>query len=148
MAADLEVVRRLSLQEHGLATVSTVRADGTVHSSVVNAGVIEDPVTQAAGVGFVAMGGVKKLDLFRRAGHATITFRRGWEWAAVQGATHLIGPDDPDAAFDPAGLPRLLRDVFVAATGTHDDWDEYDRAMAAERRVAVFVTANRVSGNR
>lgn len=58
MAADLEFVRRLSLQEHGLATVSTVRADGTVHSSVVNAGVIEDPVTKAAGVGFVAMGGV------------------------------------------------------------------------------------------
>ncbi len=148
MAADLEVVRRLSLQEHGLATVATVRADGTVHSSVVNAGVIEDPVTKAPGIGFVARGGVKKLDLFRRAGHATVTFRRGWEWAAVQGATHLIGPDDPDPAFDAAGLPQLLRDVFIAATGTHDDWDEYDRVMAAERRVAVFITANRITGNR
>lgn len=148
MAADLELVRRLSLQEHGLATVSTVRADGTVHSSVVNAGVIDDPVTKAPGVGFVAMGGVRKLDLFRRAGHATITFRRGWEWAAVQGSTHLIGPDDPDPDFDPAGLPRLLRDVFMAATGTHDDWDEYDRVMAVERRVAVFVTATRITGNR
>ncbi len=148
MAADLELVRTLSLRENGLATVATVRADGTVHSSVVNAGVIEDPVTKAPGVGFVAVGGAKKLGLFRRAGHATITFRRGWEWAAVQGTVHLIGPDDPDPDFDPAGLPGLLREVFVAATGTHDDWDEYDRAMAAERRVAVFVTANRVSGNR
>ncbi|WP_409496272.1 pyridoxamine 5'-phosphate oxidase [Amycolatopsis sp. cmx-11-12] len=148
MAADLELVRTLSLRENGLATVATVRADGTVHSSVVNAGVIEDPVTKAPGIGFVAVGGAKKLDLFRRAGHATITFRRGWEWAAVQGGVRLIGPDDPDPDFDPAGLPKLLRDVFAAATGTHDDWDEYDRVMAAERRVAVFISANRVSGNR
>ncbi|MEU3622263.1 pyridoxamine 5'-phosphate oxidase [Amycolatopsis coloradensis] len=148
MAADLELVRTLSSRENGLATVATVRADGTVHSSVVNAGVIEDPVTKAPGIGFVAVGGAKKLDLFRQAGHATITFRRGWEWAAVQGRVHLVGPDDPDPDFDPAGLPKLLRDVFVAATGTHDDWEEYDRVMAAERRVAVFITANRVSGNR
>jgi len=37
--------------------------------------------------------------------------------------------------------------VFVAAGGTHDDWDEYDRVMAAERRTAVFVHADRISGN-
>ncbi len=45
-------------------------------------------------------------------------------------------------------LPKLLRDVFVAATGTHDDWAEYDRVMAEERRVAVFVRADRIIGNR
>lgn len=31
--------------------------------------------------------------------------------------------------------------------GARDDWDEYDRVMAAERRTAVFVTADRVSSN-
>jgi hypothetical protein len=148
MSADLEQVRTLSLQENGLATVATVRADGTVHTSVVNAGVVEDPVTGAPGVAFVALGKAHKLTLLRRAGHATLTFRRGWNWLSVTGATHLIGPDDPDPAFDPAGLPQLLRDVFVAATGTHDDWAGYDRVMAEERRVAVFVTADRIIGNR
>jgi hypothetical protein len=37
--------------------------------------------------------------------------------------------------------------VFTAAGGTHDDWAEYDRAMAAERRTAVFVEPARISGN-
>jgi hypothetical protein len=147
MTADLEQVRTLSLQEHGLATVATTRADGTVHASVVNAGVLGDPVTGAPGVAYVAVGKAHKLALLRRAGHATLTFRRGWNWLSVTGPTHLIGPDDPDPAFDPAGLPQLLRDVFIAATGTHDDWAEYDRVMAEERRVAVFIRADRIIGN-
>jgi hypothetical protein len=146
MSADLEQVRTLSLKEHGLATVATTRADGTVPAAVGNAGVLDDPVTGAPGVAYVAVGKAHKLALLRRTGHATLTFRRGWNWLSVTGATHLIGPDDPDPAFDPAGLPQLLRDVFVAATGTHDDWAEYDRVMAEERRVAVFIRADRIIG--
>ena len=34
----------------------------------------------------------------------------------------------------------LLRDVYSAAGGVHDDWDEYDRAMAADGRLAVLVS--------
>jgi PPOX class probable F420-dependent enzyme len=147
MPADLDLVRRLSLEEHGLATIATSRPDGTVHASVVNAGVIDDPVTGAASVGFVALGGVRKLALLRRGGQATVVFRRGWNWVSVQGPTHLVGPDDPDPEFDAAGLPRLLREVFEAATGTHDDWDTFDRVMAEERRCAVFVRADRIVGN-
>jgi hypothetical protein len=37
--------------------------------------------------------------------------------------------------------------VFKAAGGTHDDWDEYDRVMASERRAAVFIAAQRVYSN-
>ena len=44
-------------------------------------------------------------------------------------------------------LPALLRDIFIAAGGTHDDWDEYDRVMAAERRTAVLVEPARILGN-
>jgi hypothetical protein len=33
----------------------------------------------------------------------------------------------------------LLREVFTAAGGTHDDWDTYDKAMAEERRTAVLI---------
>ena len=48
----------------------------------------------------------------------------------------------------PAGsVPQVLRDVFSAAGGTHDDWDEYDRVMAAERRLAVLVGPERVYSN-
>ncbi|MCW2656001.1 MAG: pyridoxamine 5-phosphate oxidase, partial [Jatrophihabitans sp.] len=40
-----------------------------------------------------------------------------------------------------------LREVFTAAGGTHDDWDEYDRVMAEQGRTAVFVEPTRVYGN-
>jgi hypothetical protein len=41
----------------------------------------------------------------------------------------------------------LLREAFKGAGGTHDDWDEYDRVMAADRRAVVFVTPTRVYSN-
>jgi hypothetical protein len=44
-------------------------------------------------------------------------------------------------------LRLLLREVFQAASGTHDDFDEFDRVMADEGRVAVFVTPERILGN-
>ncbi|PRX47243.1 PPOX class probable F420-dependent enzyme [Prauserella shujinwangii] len=147
MPADLALVRRLAAAENGLATLAVARQDGTVHASVVNAGVLPDPVSGRDSVGLVARGGTRKLVHLRRSRHATIVFRRGWEWVSVQGTVRLIGPDDPDPDFLADGVPRLLRDVFTAAGGTHDDWAEYDRVMAEERRTAVFVTAERITGN-
>src|SRR3954447_26448815 len=70
MTVDLEQVRALSLQENGLATVATTRGDGTVHSSVVNAGVFDDPATGAPGVAYVAVGRAQKLALPRRGADA------------------------------------------------------------------------------
>ena len=49
---------------------------------------------------------------------------------------------------DAERLRLLLREIFTAAGGTHDDSGRYDRVMAAERRVAVLVTPARVSVNR
>jgi hypothetical protein len=37
--------------------------------------------------------------------------------------------------------------VFSAAGGTHDDWVEYDRVMAAERRVAVLIELARLTSS-
>ena len=42
---DLEAFARLVPLDHGLVVVSTARADGTIQSSVVNAGVLDHPVT-------------------------------------------------------------------------------------------------------
>lgn len=147
MAADLDLVRRLVGTEHGLAIISTTRTDGSVHSSLVNAGVLQHPIAGGPVVGAVIRGDAHKLGHLRRTGRATIAFRAGWEWAAVDGQVTLLGPDDPHPDFAADRLPGLLRDVFSAAGGTHDDWAEYDRVMAAERRVAVLITPGRVLGN-
>ena len=59
----------------------------------------------------------------------------------------LIGPDDPHDGVDSERLRLLLREIFTAAGGTHDDWDAYDRVMREERRTAVLVTPTRVYSN-
>jgi len=142
--ADLSQFTRLVPLDNGLCVVSTLRGDGTIQSSVVNAGVLENPVTRTEVVGLVAGGGARKLTNLRARPRATVVVRAGWEWAAVEGAVELIGPDDPRADIDADGLRLLLRAVFSAAGGTHDDWETYDRVMAEERRVAVLVTPDRV----
>lgn len=132
--------------EQGLAVVATVRADLSIQSSVVNLGVLEHPVGGEAVLGFVTYGKVKLANLRARS-QVNLAVRSGWRWAAVEGKAEIIGPDDPHPAVDGERLRVLLREIFSAAGGTHDDWDEYDRVMAADRRAAVFVRAERVYGS-
>lgn len=144
---DLEAVQALVAEETGLAVVATSRADGTVQASVVNAGLLARPVTGERVVGFVTAGGTFKHRVLRQRPSCAVTFRRGWQWATVEGAAQLVGPDDPADDVDAERLRLLLRDVFAAAGGTHDDWEEYDRVMAEQKRTAVLVTPERVYGN-
>ena len=141
--SDIEEVRAYLAKENGLATVSTTQADGRVLSSVVNCGVIAHPLTGAPCVALVSAGGAARLGHVRRGSQATIAIRRGWTWRSVTGPADLIGPDGIDAE----ALRLLLREVFQAAGGTHDDFDEYDRVMATEGRVAVVVAPDRILGN-
>ncbi len=142
----MEDVRAFAAADQGLAVVSFGRADRSVHSSLVNAGVMAHPVTGEDVVALVVRGNSVKLRHWRRTPGATIVFRAGWSWVGVEGATSIIGPDDRLDGFDPSAVPRLLRDVFIAAGGSHEDWDKYDRVMTAERRTAVFVHPSRISG--
>jgi PPOX class probable F420-dependent enzyme len=144
---DLSGFSRLVPREHGLVTVSTLRPDHTIQSTVVNAGVLDHPLTGAPVVGFVVRGGTRKLDYLRAQPRATVTIRAGWEWATAEGAVELAGPDDPQPGVDADRLRRLLREIFTAAGGTHEDWDAYDQVMAAERRVAVLLSPDRVYSN-
>ncbi len=144
---DVDRVRRLASTDHGLAVVATLREDLTIQCSVVNAGVMEHPLTHEPVVALVAMGSSRKLAHLRRQPQATVVFRAGWQWVAVEGHASLVGPDDPLEGFDPSRIAQLLRDIFIAAGGTHDDWATYDRAMAEERRTAVLVAMNRVYSN-
>ena len=142
-----DVVRAAAAADHGLATLATTRADGTVQLSLVNAGVLTHPLTGDRVVGLVARGGTLKLTHLRERPRASLHWRHGWDWVAVEGTVELAGPDDALPGLDAGALPRLLRDVFTGAGGTHDDWDTYDRVMAEEHRAAVLVTPTRIYGN-
>jgi hypothetical protein len=66
----------------------------------------------------------------------------------VEGNAELAGPDDPQPWLTDADRLRLLlREVFTAAGGTHDDWDAYDATMIEQRRTAVLVAPTRVYSN-
>lgn len=142
----LEEAASLAAGERGLVVVSTLRADGTIQASLVNAGVIADPFGGDAVLAFVTYGKVKLGNLRARA-QVTATFRRGWEWASVEGVAELVGPEDSRDGVDAEKLRELLREIFVAAGGEHDDWDEYDRVMQEQGRTAVLVRPTRVYSN-
>ncbi|MDQ1532689.1 MAG: hypothetical protein QOF28_450 [Actinomycetota bacterium] len=145
--SDLTQFSTLALRDHGLVVVTTLRSDATMQASVVNAGVIEHPVTGAAAVAFVAQGGSRKLANLRVRPRSTIVARASWEWVAAEGVAEIIGPDDPAVGIDAEALRVLLRAVFTAAGGTHDDWPTYDRVMAEDQRAAVIIPPERVYSN-
>lgn len=137
----------LAKGESGLAVISTVRADATVQASLVNVGLLPHPANGQPVLGFTTYGRVKLANLRARP-QLAVTFRNGWQWATVEGRAELAGPDDTQPWLaDADQLRLLLRDVFSAAGGTHDDWDEYDRVMAAEGRAVVLVAPTRVYSN-
>src|ERR1700752_4674477 len=137
----------LAAAESGLAVISTVRADGTVQASLVNVGLLAHPATGQPSLGFTTYGKVKLANLRARP-QLAVTVRNGWQWATVEGRAELVGPDDSQPWLADAGQLRLLlREGFTAAGGTHDNWAEYDRVMAKERRAVVLIAPTRAYSN-
>lgn len=143
---DLKTARSFLAEEHGLAVVSTTQADGRVLSSVINCGVIDHPLSGAPHVALVSTGTAARIGHIRRGSHVTVLVRRDWKWVSITGPADLIGPDDLPDSIDAEALRIMRRDVFKAAGGTHDDWDEYDRAMEEDGRIVVFVAPERILG--
>lgn len=138
----------LAAADSGLAVVSTLRADQTIQASLINAGILPHPATGEPVLGFVTYGRVKLANLRSRP-QLALTFRAGWQWATVEGRAEIAGPDDEqDWLRGTDQLRLLLRDVFTACGGTHDNWIEYDRVMAEQGRAAVLITPTRIYSNR
>lgn len=145
--ADLSTFAELVPLEHGLSVVVTRRADGSQRTSVVNAGVMPHPISGVPVVAFVSGGGARRIADLRRDPSISVVIRASWQWATAEGTAELIGPDDPHPDVDDERLRVLLREVFSAAGGTHDSWDEYDRVMREDRRTVVLVDPARVYSN-
>jgi len=142
MTVQLDDFAGVASADHGLCVLSMLRHDRTIASSVVNAGVLPHPLTGTPAVGLVARG-LRKLEHLRANPRATIVARAEWRWSAVEGPVDIFGPDDPHLEIDAETLRLVLRKVFVAAGGTHDDWDTYDRTLSEQRSAAVLITPQR-----
>ena len=143
----IDDVQRFLGQETGLATVSTIQKDGRILSSVVNCGVLPHPITQELCVAFVSAGNAARLKHIERGSQVTVAIRREWKWVSVSGEADLFGPEHLSENFDPEQLRILLRDVFISAGGVHDDFEEYDKVMASDKRVVVCVEIEQIRGN-
>ena len=145
--SDIEIFSNYLSEETGLATVSTTQADGRVLSTVVNCGMIKHPLTGGTCVAFVSGSKAARLRHIDRGSQVTVNVRRGWIWSSVTGPADLIRPESLPESIDAEQMRLLLREVFHAAGGVHDDLEEYDRAMAQEERVVVCITPKRILGN-
>jgi PPOX class probable F420-dependent enzyme len=146
-SAGLGLVRAYGSAENWLAVLITMRDSGEPAVSVVNAGVLADPLTGETVVGFVARGNTAKLRYLRRRPRCTLVFRAGWEWVSVEGPTELAGPRDQLPGLTADDHRQLLRDIYSAAGGQHPDLSEYDRVMEREQRTAVLLRPERFSTN-
>ncbi len=141
---DLADFAHLVPLDHGLSCVVTRRPDLTPHTSVVNAGIVHHPSTGLESVSFVSVSTTRKLINLRLDPTIAVVIRAGWQWVSVEGRASLVGPDDPEPGVDDERLRLLRREIFTAAGGEHDNWEEFDVTMHRERRTAVFVAPTRV----
>lgn len=122
------------LAQQPYAVVSTIRPSGTVQSTLVNVGLYAD------GLAFTTVGGSRKAYNLQRNPACTVTIHHGPYWITVEGKARLYTWDNTEADT----MRHLLREIYVVAGGTHDDWETYDRVVQAEGRAAVVLVPERI----
>jgi PPOX class probable F420-dependent enzyme len=128
------------LEASRLGVLATIKTDGRPQLSPVM-----PFYDRAGGVIHVSMReGLAKTANLRRDPRATLEVTRadGRAWATAEGIATLTGPGT-----DPTGSEvEALVAYYRQAGGEHPDWDEYRRAMVADRRVLMTMTVDKVYG--
>lgn len=128
---------RAFMRDHHRAVMHTSREDGSPQMS---------PVVHAVDAeGRVAVSSrdtaMKVRNLRRRPRAALLALSDGFfgPWAQVSGPVEIVAM--PEAL---EGLKEYYRQI----SGEHPDWQEYEEAMARERRVLVRMTIDRAGPRR
>jgi len=71
-----------------------------------------------------------------------VTSRDFWRWAVGDGIAELtpVATDPGDATVEE------LIEIYRAIAGEHPDWDDFRRAMVADRRLVLRLRVDRVYG--
>jgi PPOX class probable F420-dependent enzyme len=121
------------------SVLTTIRRDGKPQLSNVLHYVRDDDVVIISTYAPTA-----KYRNLRREPWAALKVDAGspWSYAVLEAeaAFSEVAADPHDAAVEE------LVEYFRNTGGEHDDWDEYRRAMVAEQRVVVRLTATRAYG--
>ena len=122
------------------AVLTTFRASGAAQMSVVTVG------AYGGGAGFTTTEDRAKLrNLVRDPRCSLLVSTPDWRrYVVLEGGARLLRRGHADDA----EIRDALRDIYRAASGSeHPDWDDYDRAMVADRRAAVVVVPEHIYGS-
>ncbi len=122
------------------AVLATVKRDGRPQLS--NVGYAYDPERQLFRVSVTA--DRAKTRNLQRDPRVTlhVSSEDFWSWAAVEGTAELtpVAADPHDATVEE------LVAYYRGISGEHPDWDDYRRAMVADRRLVVRFTPGHTYG--
>jgi len=123
-----------------LATLATIKRDGRPQLS--NVSYTYDPDRDLIRVS-VTDGRAKTANL-RRDPRATILVNgnSGWSYAAADVTATVL----PVATAEDDDSVEELISIYRGVAGEHDDWDDYRRAMVADRRVPLHLHVEHLYG--
>lgn len=128
------------IAERQMGVLATLRRDGRAQLSTVLYGY--DPGAELIRIS--ATDGRAKVANLRRDPRVSfhVGSADGWAYAVAEGRTELTPvaerPDDPTV--------EELVALYRALQGEHPDWNDFRRAMVAERRVVLRLHVERVYG--
>ncbi len=134
---DLDTALNWAAERHNCVLI-TLRRDGRAQSSDVS-------YALADGVFSISVTGDRaKTANTRRDGRVVlhITDPASWSYLSFDGTVDLM-PEAKDATDETV---EALVEYYRSVAGEHDDWDEYRRAMIADKRLIVRFTPNTVVG--
>src|SRR5262249_10222081 len=127
---------------HGRGTLITIKRDGRPQLSVVVYAL--DPDAQVIRIS--TTDDRAKTRNLRRDPRASfyVMAANGSDYSIAEGTAELspVAADPRDATVEE------LIDVYRAISGEHPDWDDYRRAMVADRRLVVRIQVERTYGGR
>jgi len=128
------------LQEQHRGVVTTFKKSGLAQMSILVCGPYKGTVA------FVIRSDTAKLVNLRRDPRCSVlVVKSDWsDYAVLSGRATIHDWSDTDHET----LRVMLREVFIAAGGNHDNWGEYDRVMREERRAVIMVKPEIVFGHR
>ena len=128
------------LHEQSTGTLATQKRDGRTQLS--NVSYTYDPTTEMIKISTRDM--LAKTANIRRDPRVSLLASKsdGWSYAVAEGTASL----SPVALERDDATVEELIEVYRAIGGEHPDWDDYRRAMVADRRLVLRIAVERVYG--
>ncbi len=121
------------------AVLTTFRKNGAAQMSIVTVGAYGE------GVGFTTTEDRAKLHNLVRDSRCSLLVSKSdwWGYVVLEGRAKVLRRGESDDE----ELRDALRGIYRAASDQeHPDWEDYDRAMVADRRAAIIVVPDHVYG--